>query len=272
VTDAPEVLLVRAPNPGPLTGAGTNTWIYGQGETLVIDPGPADERHLQQVMDAAGRLGRVVMVACTHHHIDHLAGAARLCELAQVPLAVHFRRATDPRTLPIHDGDQLLVGGGGLVAIHTPGHASDHLCFFEESSRILFTGDHVLQGTTSLVVPPDGDMTEYLSSLDRVLKLGPSRLLPGHGEPIEAAETAITELIAHRLQREAQILEQLQSGPAGPDSLTPRLYASYPPEVLEMAAGTVLAHLQKLEQEGKVRRVAGELPDQFEPVRQRRLS
>lgn len=268
MTRAPEVLLVRASNPGPLTGSGTNTWIYGQGETVVIDPGPADERHLEQVMATAGRIGRVVMVACTHHHIDHLEGAARLCELAQAPLAVHFRRATDPRTLPLHDGDRLLVGGGALVAIHTPGHASDHLCFFEESSRILFTGDHVLQGTTSLVVPPDGDMAEYLSSLDRVLRLGPRRLLPGHGEPIEAAETAIADLIAHRLLREEQILQQLQSGPAGPDSLTPRLYASYPPEVLGIAAGMVLAHLQKLEQEGKVLRVPGELPDQFERVDQ----
>jgi len=266
------IVRLRAPNPGALTGAGTNTWIYGLGETVVIDPGPADEGHLERVLATATRHGRVVMVACTHHHRDHLEGAARFCELTGAPLAVYFRRATDHRTLPLHDGDRLLVGGGGLVAIHTPGHASDHLCFFEESSRILFTGDHVLQGTTSLVVPPDGDMTAYLSSLDRVLRLRPSRLLPGHGEPIEAAETAITDLIAHRIQREEQILQQLESGPAGPDSLTPRLYASYPPEVLGMAAGTVLAHLLKLEQEGKVRRVFGDLPDQFEPVGQSRRS
>ncbi|HVB54086.1 MAG TPA: MBL fold metallo-hydrolase [Candidatus Acidoferrales bacterium] len=266
MTSAPEIVRVRAPNPGPLTGAGTNTWIYGQGETVVIDPGPADEGHLERVMETATRLGRVVMVACTHHHLDHREGAARFCELAAAPLAVHYRQAVDPSTLPLHDGDHLLVGGGELVAIHTPGHASDHLCFFEESTRILFTGDHVLQGTTSLVVPPDGDMAAYLGSLDRVRRLRPSRLLPGHGEPIEAAEAAISELIAHRLQREAQILSQLQAGPGGPDTLMPRIYASYPPAVLGMAAGTVLAHLIKLEQEGRVRRLAGDRPDQFELV------
>ncbi|HVB14692.1 MAG TPA: MBL fold metallo-hydrolase [Candidatus Dormibacteraeota bacterium] len=264
MTTAPEVVLVRAPNPGPLTGAGTNTWIYGRGETLVIDPGPADEGHLELVLKAATEVGRVVMVACTHHHVDHVEGAARFCELAGAPLAVHFRRATDPATLPLHDGDRLLVGCQELVAIHTPGHASDHLCFFDESSRILFTGDHVLQGTTSLVVPPDGDMTAYLNSLNRVRRLRPVLLYPGHGEPILEAEAAIRALIDHRLQREDQILLQLQAGPAGPGSLVPRLYAAYPSEVLGMAAGTVLAHLLKLEREGRVRRWASDDPDQFE--------
>ena len=261
---AAEILLVRAPNPGPLTGSGTNTWIYGRGETVVIDPGPGDEAHLERVLEAARRLGRVTAVACTHHHLDHLEGAARLCQLAGAPLAVYFRRAGGPTTLPLHDGDRLLVGRGALVAIHTPGHASDHLCFFDESTRTLFTGDHVLQGTTSLVVPPDGDMTAYLSSLEKTLRLRPLRLHPGHGESIADGEAAIRELIAHRLQREAQILRQLQRGPAGPDSLVPRLYASYPPEVMGMAAGTVLAHLLKLEREGRVRRLTGDGPAQFE--------
>lgn len=266
MTVAPQIALVRAPNPGPLTGAGTNTWIYGRGETVVIDPGPADEGHLERVMETATGLGRVVLVTCTHHHPDHLEGAARFCQLARAPLAVHFRRATDPSTLPLHDGDRLLVGSGELAAIHTPGHAADHLCFFDESRRVLFTGDHVLQGTTSLVVPPDGDMTAYLHSLDRVLQLRPARLLPGHGEPIEDPEEAIRELIDHRRQREAQILGQLQASPGGPASLVPRLYASYPPEVMEMAAGTVLAHLLKLEKEGLVRRLAGDGPELFELV------
>lgn len=266
MTEASEILLVRAPNPGPLTGSGTNTWIYGRGETVVIDPGPADESHLQRVAATARRQGRVVTVACTHHHSDHLDGAARLCELTGAPLAVHFRRADQAHDLPLHDGDRLLVGGSELVAIHTPGHASDHLCFFDQSAGVLFTGDHVLQGTTSLVVPPDGEMAAYLTSLDRVLRLQPRRLNPGHGEPIENAEGAIRQLIGHRLERETQIVDQLRLGPSGPDQLVPLLYATYPAAVLGMASGTVLAHLIKLEQEGRVRRLGGADPPRFELV------
>lgn len=266
MADASEIRLVRAPNPGPLTGSGTNTWIYGSGETVVIDPGPADESHLQRVAETAGRQGRVVAVACTHHHSDHLDGAARLCELTGAHLAVHLRRADQASDLPLHDGDRLLVGASELVAIHTPGHASDHLCFFDESARVLFTGDHVLQGTTSLVVPPDGDMAAYLASLDRVLRLHPRRLNPGHGEPIEDAEGAIRQLIAHRREREAQIVDQLRRGPSGPDQLVPLLYATYPAAVLGMASVTVLAHLLKLEQEGRVRRLGVADPPLFELV------
>lgn len=263
---APEIELVRAPNPGPLTGAGTNTWIYGSDETLVIDPGPADEAHLARVLQVARRRGAVVMVACTHHHIDHLEGAARFCELSGAPLAVHFRRANGANTLALHDGDRLLVGQSELRAVHTPGHASDHVCFFDEATRFLFTGDHVLQGSTSLVVPPDGDMTAYLESLERVLQLEPQRLYPGHGDPIEAADTAIRELIAHRLERQAQILSLLEQGPSTPEALVGILYASYPAEVLGMATGTVLAHLLKLEREGRVRQPADQPSPRFELV------
>ncbi|HVC39519.1 MAG TPA: MBL fold metallo-hydrolase [Candidatus Dormibacteraeota bacterium] len=252
MTSEPTVERVLAPNPGPLTGPGTNTWILGSGETLVIDPGPADEQHLARVLAVASRRGRVAVVACTHHHSDHVEGAARFCELAGAPLAVDFRRALEPGTLPLHDGDRLLVGDRALLAVHTPGHASDHLCFFDESSRVLFTGDHVLQGTTSLVLPPDGDMRLYLESLERVLRLHPRRLYPGHGEPIEPAEEAIRELIGHRLERESQILNQLGEGPASPAEIVSRLYVGYPEAVLEMAAGTVLAHLLKLAGEGRV--------------------
>lgn len=258
-----QVMLIRAPNPGPLTGPGTNTWVFGSGESLVIDPGPANEAHLSRVAEAARTVGPVIAIACTHHHTDHLEGAARLSEMTGAPLAVHFQRTSQAGDLPLHDGDRLLVGRVGLTAIHTPGHASDHLCFFDEISRRLFTGDHVLQGTTSLVVPPDGDMAAYLDSLERVLKLGPLRIHPGHGEVVEDGEAAIRELIDHRLRREAQILDQLRGGAAAPEDLVPRLYSSYPSAVLGMAAGTVHAHLLKLEREGRVRRLAGD-PRRFE--------
>ncbi len=256
--------MLRAPNPGPLTGLGTNTWIYGAGESLVIDPGPADEAHLTQVVKAATRLGPVAAVACTHHHQDHVAGAARLCELTGAPLAVHHRRAQRPGELPLHDQDRLLVGSSELIAVHTPGHASDHLCFFDATERWLFTGDLVLQGTTSLVVPPDGDMTAYLHSLERILRLGPLHLLPGHGEALEDGDAAVRGLIQHRLRREAQILRQLRRGPATVSELVAPLYAAYPHPVLEMAAGTVHTHLIKLEREGLVREMDGDAPARYE--------
>lgn len=260
------VELVRAPNPGPLTGSGTNTWVYGRGDTVVIDPGPADEGHLAQVVAAATRRGRILAVAVTHHHPDHLEGAARLCELSGAPLAVHFRSAGEPGALPLHDGDRLLVGKSALSAVHTPGHASDHVCFLDEALGILFTGDHVLQGTTSLVAPPDGDMSAYLSSLDRVMRLGPLQLLPGHGEPIADGPGAVRSLIAHRLERESQILGELGGGPAAPAELVPRLYPGYPAEVLGLAAGTVLAHLLKLEREGRVRQLGSGAEARFQLV------
>ncbi|MGH7704377.1 MAG: MBL fold metallo-hydrolase [Candidatus Dormibacteria bacterium] len=261
-----DALLVRAPNPGPLTGQGTNTWIFGRGQSVVIDPGPADEGHLDRVLEMASRIGRVAIIACTHHHLDHLEGAERLCQLTGAPLALHFRRALAHGELPLHDGDRLLVGDSALLAVHTPGHASDHVCFFDEESRVLFTGDHVLQGSTSLVVPPDGDMAAYLESLERTRGLGASRLLPGHGEPIEDAEAAIRELVAHRLAREQQILGLLRRGPATAPELVPAVYPGYPDAVLKMAAGTLQAHLEKLEREGRARRLPGDGSGPFELV------
>jgi len=248
------VTLVRAPNPGPLTGTGTNTWIFGLGEALVIDPGPLDEPHLQRVAEAAAQVGRVAAVLCTHHHEDHQAGAERLCELTGAPLAVFHRRADRVGTLPLHHQDRILAGRSELIAIHTPGHASDHLCFLAERERLLFTGDHVLSGTTSVIWPPDGDMAQYLKSLELVAGLAVDRLLPGHGEPMDHPAATLAALIRHRQEREAEILAALEPGPARPSELVLRLYAGYPAEVLPYAAQTVLAHCLKLVAEGRLRR------------------
>lgn len=260
------VTLVRAPNPGPLTGPGTNTWIFGLDEVVVVDPGPLDEAHLLRVVEAAAQVGRVAAVLCTHHHEDHQAGALRLCELTGAPLAVFHRRADRVGNLPLHDQDRILAGGTELVALHTPGHASDHLCFLAERERLLFTGDLVLSGTTSVIWPPDGDMGQYLDSLDRISGLAVDRLLPGHGEPIDDPGAALAALIRHRQEREAEVLEAFRNGPHRPADLVPKLYAGYPEEVLPYASQTVWAHCLKLAAEGRLRQL-GDGPDPiFAPV------
>ncbi|MGH7612184.1 MAG: MBL fold metallo-hydrolase [Candidatus Dormibacteria bacterium] len=246
---------VRAPNAGPLTGPGTNTWMYGEGaEVVVIDPGPRDSGHLERVARRAQARGPVLAVAVTHHHPDHLEGAAELGVMVGAPLA-RFHEVAAGDDLGLHHGDRLLAGSGQLVALYTPGHASDHLCFWDPEKRLLFTGDHVLQGTTSVVAPPDGDMARYLESLEHLGQLAPRWLLPGHGEPIEDGQTAITALLAHRRDREQQILAHLREAPRSAAELVPELYSDYPKEVWRQAEQTVLAHLLKLEQEGRARRV-----------------
>ncbi|MHB1525425.1 MAG: MBL fold metallo-hydrolase [Candidatus Dormibacteria bacterium] len=255
--DQATVTLVRASNPGPLTGSGTNTWIFGLDETVVIDPGPLEEEHLQRVAETALRVGRVAAILCTHHHQDHRAGADRLAELTAAPLAVFYQRADRAGVLPLHDQDRILAGRSELVAVHTPGHTSDHLCFLAERERLLFTGDHVLSGTTSVIWPPDGDMAQYLASLRHVGELAVDRLLPGHGEPIDNPAEMVATLIGHRRAREEQILAALRPGPARPVDLVPTLYAGYRKEVWDFAAQTVLAHCLKLTGEGRLRQLGG---------------
>ncbi len=254
---------ILAPNPGPLTGPGTNTWLFGRGEVVVIDPGPLDQRHLDAVAQAARLRGGAGMVLCTHHHPDHREGADRLAEMLGAPLALYHRQAEKAGELALEDGDRLLAGESWLEVVHTPGHSQDHLCVFAPEERVLFSGDHVLQGTTSVIWPPEGDMAAYLRSLARVRDLEADWLLPGHGEPITEPRTAVEVLIAHRLERERQVLEALGPDPLAPSQLVAQLYRGYPPEVLEYAAQTVLAHCLKLEMEGRIERVVGDGESRF---------
>lgn len=258
--------LLRAPNPGPMTGSGTNTWVLGAGQSLVVDPGPDLLPHLERVARRAQDLGHLTAVVVTHHHLDHLEGAARLSAMTGAPIARHHLGAGGGE-LPLHDGDRILLGSAELEVLETPGHARDHICLELLGQRLLFSGDLVLQGTTSLVRPPDGDMAAYLQSLERLLERGPSRLLPGHGEALEDGREAISQLVRHRLAREDQILRQLERGPASPAELVPGLYPAHPETLRSAAAGTVHAHLLKLERERRVRRLPGADPPRFELTR-----
>lgn len=244
------VALVRAPNPGPFTGPGTNSWVFGEDEVVVIDPGPLDEGHLERLAEVARARGRVAAVLCTHHHIDHLEGAAHFCELVEAPLGRFHLRVESAGELPLEDGDRVLAGRTSLVALHTPGHASDHLCFHADRERLLFTGDHVLSGTTSVVWPPDGDMTQYMRSLEVVEQLGPAWILPGHGDPVEDPIPHVQGLIAHRQARERQVLEALRSRASSPAELVPVMYRDYPRDIWPAAAQSLLAHCLKLTSEG----------------------
>jgi len=249
-----EVTRVVAPNPGPYTGPGTNTWILAAGPVVVvIDPGPDDERHLSAIdTKLAGATVGVVLV--THSHPDHLPLAERLASA---------HRASVRRYPELGDGDVVRVGTLNLVALHTPGHSADHLSFWLAEDRVVFTGDLVLGKGSSMVTYPDGNVAAYLRSLDRLIALEPRMLFPGHWDPVTDAMGKLREYRAHRLEREAQVLAEVERRKGTAMELTRRVYGPEVEEELLVAAEmTMRAHLQKLVEDGKVRinkRASGEV-------------
>lgn len=256
--------MILAPNPSPLTGLGTNTYLVGDGgELLCIDPGPDDDRHLDAILAAVREAGaRVVAIPVSHSHEDHRPLARRLSdrETGAPVLCLEPGRAADGAA-PLTDGARLSAGALTLEAVHTPGHAGDHLCFFDHDSRVLYSGDHILGGMTSVVAPPDGDMTAYMASLQRVRRLRPRVILPGHGPRVADAGALIDEYITHRADREAQVLAAVRARGVeiAADDLVADIYAEYPRELWPYAALSVQAHLDKLAREGTLlRSVAGD--------------
>ena len=246
-----EVSRVVAPNPGPYTGPGTNTWIVDAGPVVaVIDPGPDDDEHLAALnRRLEGKAVGVVLV--THSHPDHL------------PLAERFARphhATIRRHPDLGDGDIVRVGSLNLTALFTPGHSGDHLCFAIAEDRAVFTGDLILGQGSSMVTYPEGDVAAYLRSLDRVASLHPRVLFPGHWDPVLDAMPKIDEYRSHRLEREAQVLGEVRRGPGSAPELTRRVYGELDPRLMYAAEMTLRAHLRKLVDDGLVR----ERGDRFE--------
>ena len=242
---------VVAPNPGPYTGPGTNTWIVDAGPVVVvIDPGPDDNDHMAAIdRRLAGATVGVVLV--THSHPDHLPLAARLA-------AEH--KATVRRYPALGDGDVVRAGTLNLTALHTPGHSADHLCFWIAEDRALFTGDLVLGKGSSMVTYPEGNVAAYLRSLERVSALKPAMLFPGHWDPVTDAMGKLEEYRAHRLEREAQVLAEVRRNRGTARELTRRVYGpEVGEELIEAAEMTMRAHLDKLVDDGKVRvEAAGE--------------
>ena len=244
--------VVCAPNPGPMTGPGTNQYLLGRANGVQIDAAPLDDENRRRLAGAPTRAERLVL---THIHPDHVGGAADL----GVPIAVHASRAAAapggrplaPAT-PLEDGDEIRYPGGRLLVVHTPGHESGHCCLYEPDRRWLFTGDTVLSTGTSIIAPPDGDMIAYLASLRRLRAMDVAVIFPGHGPPVDDPAALLDEYLAHRLLRERQILDALADGPTAIEALVARLYVGLLPVLIWAAALTVQAHLEKLAIEGAV--------------------
>jgi glyoxylase-like metal-dependent hydrolase (beta-lactamase superfamily II) len=253
----PLVTRVVAPNPGPYTGPGTNTWILGAGPVVVvIDPGPDEERHLAAIdRKLAGATVGVVLV--THSHPDHLPLAGRLA-------AAHG--ASVRRYPELGDGDVVRVGTLNVTALYTPGHSADHLSFWLAEDRVVFTGDLVLGRGSSMVTYPEGNVAAYLHSLERLIALEPRMLFPGHWDPVKDAMEKLEEYRTHRLERETQVLAEVRRSPGTARELTRRVYGPEVGEELLVAAEmTMRAHLEKLVDDGRVRISKGSGGEVFEP-------
>lgn len=262
---APGVRRILAGNPSPFTFEGTETYLVGTAEIAVIDPGPDDPRHVDAILAAVGG-GRVSAILCTHTHRDHspasraLAAATGAPIIGCAPLAIsddgpRADAAFDFDYAPdrvLEDGETLEGEGWTLAAVATPGHTTNHLCF--AFGDILFTGDHVMGWSTTVIAPPDGDMADYMASLDMLLARDDRLYFPAHGPAVEKPRPHVRALITHRRMREKQILERLGQGIGRIPAMVETMYRAVDPRLHPAAGRSVLAHLIDLERRGLIGR------------------
>jgi glyoxylase-like metal-dependent hydrolase (beta-lactamase superfamily II) len=268
---APGVVRLVANNPSHFTFKGTNTYIVGRGaEIALIDPGPDDAEHLRAILAAVGgrRLGHI---AVTHTHRDHVDGLPALVAATGAKTVGFGRRARVPgakRTsaagsehvdqdfvpdVPLADGGRLEGDGWALAAVHTPGHAPDHLCFALEGTGLMFSGDHVMGWNTSVVAPPEGSMADYLRSLELLGERADRIYLPGHGGQVAEPQRLVKAFLLHRRMREQSILDCIQAGTNTVEAIVPAIYRDLDPKLLNAASLSVLAHVEHLIARGLVR-------------------
>jgi hydroxyacylglutathione hydrolase len=247
-----------AANPGYMTDKGTNQYLLGREQITVIDVALPTEENIAGIMGEVKAMGgkKIATILLTHIHRDHLGGALALKEKSGARLGISRSRAgyLGGEDFTYGDGDRLQYDGGELTVVHTPGHESGHCCFYEPGVQVLFTGDHILGRGTTVIPPPDGNMTQYLESLRKLLPLKLRSLFPGHGPTIGDPYGKINEYITHRLEREAQVLTALRNGAQTPAAIAALIYTDIPSALHRMAQLSVEAHLIKLVQEGRVER------------------
>ncbi len=249
---APGIQRIVAPNPGGFTYWGTNTYLIAEPDGFaVLDPGPDSADHLAAILHATG--GKITRILVSHTHPDHIDGLPALKSATGAPTYGYRVSASSAFApdIPLDDNDIV----AGWTALHTPGHASDHLCFARD--RLVLTADHIMSWSTSIVSPPQGNMTQYFASLRRMLGRDDTLYLPGHGPAVPDPQRYGAFLLTHRLQREAAIAAALATGPQTPAELVMALYVDLKPALRPAAERSVLAHLHKLRDDGAAREDGG---------------
>ncbi len=256
VAISPQVRRIVAPNPGPMTGQGTNTYLLGREQVAVVDPGPAADSHVAAILEAAAQ--RIRWIIVTHTHPDHSPAAQALKQETGALMMGNtipddgFQDTSFASEHSFEHGEVFSTPEFSLRALHTPGHVSNHFCFLVQEDGVLMTGDHLMNGSTVVIIPPHGNMADYISSL-RLLLDYPVRLLaPGHGDVMEHPVQVIEWVLQHRLERENKVLQALeQAGEADLDALLPRVYADVDTSLHGVARFSLWAHLLKLQDEGR---------------------
>lgn len=251
--------IILAPNPSIMTGPGTNTIVLGNGVegATVIDPAVDDTGYLDAIIAAGAERGDIRRILITHGHPDHIGGAQALKKRLGVSIYAFSRQGVPFADEEIVDGTAFPAGDDSLLVLHTPGHRFDHLSFLLQKQRTLFAGDLISGITTNVIAPPDGDMQDYLNSLQRLQEVVISEIVPAHGPNIPDAQAKISEYIQHRTLREQQVMQALEVLPPGATiaEMVPRIYVDVDPKLHAIAAWTVEAHLIKLEREGLVEKL-----------------
>ena len=254
----PLIRRITAGNGSVFTGPGTNTYLVGNEEVTVIDPGPAMEKHIDIIIKNAKNIKQILV---THTHPDHSPGTRLLIEKLEVPSYGMITTSTKnqdttfkPRRI-LTDGELIEEKEFTLEVVHTPGHASNHLCFVLKEEKYLFSGDHIMSGSTVVIGPPDGNMKQYIESLEKLKKHDVEKIAPGHGDILDNPHQVADWIISHRLEREKKVFEALKDVSRGtPDSLVEKVYADVDSSLFPIAKASLLAHLIKLEEDQVIRR------------------